>query len=330
MFIVSSVIVVENIEFCLAEAGNFKESFRKCRHVSGDLHPLWPLVEHYPNVTKGLIEHPETNGGTDARRHVSPRLRTYRSKVRLLTTSDFRPRSIQERDAPSRHGDALRHSDPTESTVSRLPRSGPYCKNLGGWIRFEGKASPPYNYYVVDIVIISCQSYPRLIATLAPQVTIDYTGVNPAWGQKTYDKEVFAKLWMSEEHLGNPVLGTQHLLGLPYFSYVGSRRTEKAETNGKADSGQYQREDVQEIEVNWQLLASHARQEKSSSPGSNGPPRIEQTSDHRAHMTHVFIKADEDGNGRSPRSQWKLTSIKPEPIYMEGDFERTRRAADAP
>lgn len=66
-----------------------------------------------------------------------------------------------------------------------------------------------------------------------------------------YGREEFAKLWLSDEHLGNLALLTQHLLAMPYFTYVGPRRSEVERREFQSKSGA-----VEEIEIYWQILAS--------------------------------------------------------------------------
>ena len=66
-----------------------------------------------------------------------------------------------------------------------------------------------------------------------------------------YGREEFVKLWLSDEHLGNLALLTQHLLAMPYFAYVGPRRCELEGRENPSKSGT-----VEEIEVYWQILAS--------------------------------------------------------------------------
>lgn len=75
--------------------------------------------------------------------------------------------------------------------------------------------------------------------------------MNPAWGRKVYGRNEFAKLWLSDEHLGNMALQTQHLLAMPYFTYVGPRRAEAGDPEKVVQS-----RGVEEIEVYWQILAS--------------------------------------------------------------------------
>lgn len=170
---------------------------------------------------------------------------------------------------------------------------------------------------------------------------MDYTDVNPTWGKKLYNKEEFARLWLSEEHLGNSALNTQHLLGLPFFSYVGPKRlsTSDSEDSSAAKPVSHGNESAQdrhpdEIEVSWQVLASHGRRGAAASTSAvesdnkRHLPHISETSDHRAFMTHVYLRL-QDGD-QMEGGGWKLTSIKPSPIYATGDFERVRRASDAP
>lgn len=154
---------------------------------------------------------------------------------------------------------------------------------------------------------------------------IDYTDVNPAWGRKTYDHEAFVQLWLSEEHLGNPAMNTQHLLGMPYVEYAGAVRTESGDGVVSAQSGA-----VEEIQVKWQILASHARSPDRQAGEDTKPGVIVETSDHRAFMTHVFRKLTLEVPGKGTVARWRIALIKPSPIYMEGDFGRLRRPAGAP
>ncbi|KAJ5717068.1 hypothetical protein N7488_002714 [Penicillium malachiteum] len=140
------------------------------------------------------------------------------------------------------------------------------------------------------------KDYDHLVATVAPEVIIDYTLIVPAWGSRTLAADDFVKEWLSEEHLGNKALATQHLLGQPYFKLVTD----------------------DEIIVQWQQLASHGRRENSALDSSN---KISETSDGRSWMEHRFIKID---------GKWKIAKITPSLSYQTGDFQRVRRAEGAP
>lgn len=109
-------------------------------------------------------------------------------------------------------------------------------------------------------------------------------------------------------------LRTQHLLGLPYFTYVGQNRKENssAELFDASD-------EVREVEISWQVLAGHGRLAEPDS--AERQPPIAETSDHRAVIVHVYVKIG---------ASWKICLIKPQPVYIVGDFERVRRPADAP
>lgn len=135
------------------------------------------------------------------------------------------------------------------------------------------------------------QSFPRLLAALAPKVTVDYTLIVSAWGQKEYTAHDFASEWLSPEHLGLKPLATQHLLAQPYFKSV----------------------EPDEIVVEWQQLASHGRRgdERLDTSGS-----ITETSDGRSYMEHQFVKID---------GRWRITRITPSLIYQTGDFMHIRR-----
>ncbi|KAJ5653099.1 hypothetical protein N7490_000102 [Penicillium lividum] len=140
------------------------------------------------------------------------------------------------------------------------------------------------------------KDYDHLLATLAPEVVVDYTLIVPTWGEKVYTADDFAREWLSEEHLGNKALATQHLLGQPYFRSVQEN----------------------EIIVKWQQLASHGRREDGVRDSSN---KIGETSDGRSWMEHRFIKVD---------GRWKIARITPSLSYQTGDFQRVRRLEGAP
>lgn len=136
-----------------------------------------------------------------------------------------------------------------------------------------------------------------MLASLASDLIVDYTGVVPAWGQKEYKAEVFADEWLSEEHLGLKPLATQHLLGLHYFKWV------------TAD----------EIVVEWQQIASHGRHQKGEDP-ANPMRKIEEQSNHRTYMEHKFVKTERG---------WRIAVIKPSVLFSPGEFMKVRRAENA-
>ncbi|KAF4341206.1 scytalone dehydratase [Fusarium beomiforme] len=139
------------------------------------------------------------------------------------------------------------------------------------------------------------KSEERLLAALAPEVSVDYTLIVPAWGTKHYTAAEFAALWLSEEHLGLKPLVTQHLLAQPYFKKV------------TAD----------EIVVEWQQLASHGRlRADDGSARDASAERISETSDGRSHMEHRFVRVE---------GQWKISKITPSLLYQTGNFMRIRR-----
>jgi scytalone dehydratase len=140
------------------------------------------------------------------------------------------------------------------------------------------------------------KDYARLFATLAPEVTIDYTFIVAAWGSKSYSASDFANLWLSEEHLGLKPLATQHLLAQPYFKSVTD----------------------DEIVVQWQQLASHGRRadEDVKSGVKDTSNTILETSDGRSYMEHQFVRVE---------GKWKIQRITPSLLYQTGDFMRIRR-----
>ena len=130
-------------------------------------------------------------------------------------------------------------------------------------------------------------------AALADHVTIDYSNVVPAWGEKHYAADDFVELWLSPEHLGLRPLATQHLLGLPLFKSVEDAR----------------------VVVEWQIIASHGRR----APGedaTNPMARIEEESNHRGFLEHSFVRIDKG---------WKIQKIKPSVTFQPGDFMHVRR-----
>ncbi|KAF5985629.1 scytalone dehydratase [Fusarium coicis] len=141
------------------------------------------------------------------------------------------------------------------------------------------------------------KSEERLLAALAPEVSVDYTLIVPAWGIRQFKAAKFAALWLSEEHLGLKPLVTQHLLAQPYFKKV------------TAD----------EIVVEWQQLASHGRlQDDGESARDASTARINETSDGKSHMQHQFVRVG---------GLWKIATITPSLLYQTGDFMRIRRPA---
>ncbi|KAH6667831.1 hypothetical protein B0J14DRAFT_567189 [Halenospora varia] len=133
----------------------------------------------------------------------------------------------------------------------------------------------------------------RLRASLAPDVTVDYSAVVPAWGLMEYRAEDFVENWLGPKHLGVKALATQHLLGMPYFQSVSE----------------------EEIVVEWQQLASHGRRivgEDFASPMC----KIGDTSDGRSWMRQTFVKVG---------GQWKIKVIRPEVLYHTGDFRHVGR-----
>jgi scytalone dehydratase len=142
----------------------------------------------------------------------------------------------------------------------------------------------------------SLQDKSRLLAALAPNLIVDYSGVVAAWGRKEYNARVFADEWLSEKHLGLKPLATQHLLGLHYFKSVSEK----------------------EIVVEWQQIASHGRQEKGEN-SQNPLRKIEEQSNHRTYVEHTFVKTEKG---------WKIAVIKPSVLFSPGDFMKVRRAED--
>ncbi|KAJ5522645.1 scytalone dehydratase [Penicillium frequentans] len=139
------------------------------------------------------------------------------------------------------------------------------------------------------------KSFPRLLAALAPKVTVDYTLIVSGWGREEYTAHELASKWLSAEHLGLKPLATQHLLAQPYFKYVGEG----------------------EIVVEWQQLASHGRRDDEHRDTSGS---ITETSDGRTYMEHQFVKVD---------GKWKIARITPSLIYQTGDFMHIRRPVDS-
>lgn len=148
---------------------------------------------------------------------------------------------------------------------------------------------------------------------------------------------------MSREHLGNRALATQHLLGLPYFKYVGNSSSQDTSShNSEEEEGE-----VNEIIVTWQILASHARRSPVNAPqedidkldyGNPMSPVDSETSDHRSFMEHRFVKITPDAgvdgeeihSGGKEKKVWKIASITPSVIYGTGDFMRVRRNEGVP
>jgi len=140
------------------------------------------------------------------------------------------------------------------------------------------------------------QDFHRLHASLASEVDVDYTHVNPEWGVKHYTSDDFAALWTSEEHLGLKAMATQHFLGQPYFASITER----------------------EIVVEWQQVAFHGRKV----PGedyTNPRCKITDTSDGHSYMKHRFVLTERG---------WRIAGITPVLIFGTGDFEKIRKQDD--
>ncbi len=125
-------------------------------------------------------------------------------------------------------------------------------------------------------------------ASLAPNITVDYSLVVPVWGQRAFTADAFVAEWLGPIHLGVKALATQHLLGIPYFKSVSD----------------------EEIIIEWQQMASHGRRivgEDFASPMC----KIGETSDGRSWMQQTFVKVE---------GQWRISVIRPEVLYHTGDF----------
>ncbi|KAB8292209.1 hypothetical protein EYC80_007951 [Monilinia laxa] len=133
----------------------------------------------------------------------------------------------------------------------------------------------------------------RLRASLAPDITVDYTFVVPEWGQQKFTADAFVEEWLNPMKLGVKALATQHLLGAPYFKSVTD----------------------EEIVVEWQQLASHGRK-VAGEDFSNPLGKIGETSDGRSYMQQTFLKVE---------GQWRISVIKPEVIYHTGNFRAVGR-----
>jgi scytalone dehydratase len=115
----------------------------------------------------------------------------------------------------------------------------------------------------------------------------------PSWGLMKFNADDFVEEWLGPTHLGVKALATQHLLGAPYFKSVTD----------------------DEIVVEWQQLASHARRiagEDFASPLC----KVGETSDGRSWMQQTYVKIEGD---------WRIKVIRPEVIYHTGDFKKIGR-----
>lgn len=128
---------------------------------------------------------------------------------------------------------------------------------------------------------------------MAPNITVDYSAVVPAWGQMKFTADDFVAEWLGPKHLGVKALATQHLLGTPYFQSV----TEK------------------EIVIEWQQLASHGRRIEGED-FAHPMCKIGDTSDGRSWMRQTFVKVE---------GQWRVSVIRPEVLYHTGDFRHVGR-----
>ncbi|RYP65888.1 hypothetical protein DL771_008072 [Monosporascus sp. 5C6A] len=136
----------------------------------------------------------------------------------------------------------------------------------------------------------------RFLATVAPEVTVDYSLLIPALKSKVYTADEYVATWLAPDRVGLNVLATQHLLGMPY---VKSATTD-------------------EIVVEFQEVASHGRREACVDDAFGG--KIGETADGRGWVELRYVKID---------GQWKISLIRPSIIYMAGDWERVRRPEGA-
>lgn len=133
----------------------------------------------------------------------------------------------------------------------------------------------------------------RLRAALAPNVVADFAAVNPDWGRKSFTAEAFIDEWLGPNHLGIKALATHHLLGTPYF---------KSAT-------------AEEIVVEWQQMASHARR-VAGEDFTHPMCKIEAVSDGRSWMQQTLVKVE---------GQWRIAVIKPEIHYRAGNLREIGR-----
>lgn len=121
---------------------------------------------------------------------------------------------------------------------------------------------------------------------------MDYASVWPGVPIKTYTPESFAAECLSSMKLGNRLLSTQHLLGVPYIESA----------------------TPEEIVVQWQQIASHGRRFDNDKDSGRGSDIAEQCNA-RSFLQHTFSKID--GN-------WKISHIKPTVLFSP-DISRVFR-----
>lgn len=118
-------------------------------------------------------------------------------------------------------------------------------------------------------------------------MTLDYKSVWPNVPTKTYTPESFVEECLSPVKVGNRLLSTQHILGVPYV------------VSATPD----------EIAIEWQQIASHGRR-AAGDDGKNPNSKIEEQSNARSFLLHKYSKID---------GKWKLSFIKPTVIFSPGD-----------
>lgn len=153
---------------------------------------------------------------------------------------------------------------------------------------------PSYRHQIPKIILLTFanQDKARLRASLALNITVDYTSVAPAWGAQEFDADAFTEEWLGPKKLGVKAVATQHMLGAPYFTSVTD----------------------DEIVLEWQQLASHGRSIASEDLGPLG--MIGEMSDGRSYMQQTFVKVE---------GQWRILFIRPEVIYHTEDFKAIGR-----
>ncbi|OCL12158.1 hypothetical protein AOQ84DRAFT_420843 [Glonium stellatum] len=151
-------------------------------------------------------------------------------------------------------------------------------------------------YIPADLAFHDYINICQCAAALAPNVIIDYSNVVPAWGEMSFTADAFVEEWLGSNRLGVKALATQHMLGMPYFQSVTAN----------------------EILVEWQQLASHARKVVGED-FANPMCKVSETSDGRSWMQQKFVKVD---------GQWRIAVIRPEVIYHTGNFKQVGRPDD--
>ena len=183
----------------------------------------------------------------------------------------------------------------TSSNRTRVPSMHPPILLMGAKLRHQRPSPVPSNF---TRLTNNTQDWALLSSIILPTLHIDYRSVmGPTYLFPSMPSASYIAMMSNPATLGNPLVGTQHLLGASTF--------ERNERDGE------------EIVGTWQLRAHHVRFAASKlglDDGDGGRGReVLATATGSAVIKH-FYRRDE-------RGQWKLAGLQPTVLFDEGDLK---------